>query len=138
MSVSNKEEKRPPDDDEEKLVQQVLAENPPEDRGERDEWANHVGWHRIEDSGVGVVNLKEDIHTKKDVSGNPPKSETLTIPTVPKEREDVSKSLRGGSRSKENDGFGASDVLLAFIAIGCVFSTLRAMMRNRHSKQRTS
>mmetsp|Transcript_6712 Transcript_6712/g.14671 ORF Transcript_6712/g.14671 Transcript_6712/m.14671 type:complete len:177 (-) Transcript_6712:61-591(-) len=38
------------DDDEERLVQQVLEENPPEERGERDEWAAHVGWHRKEDT----------------------------------------------------------------------------------------
>lgn len=38
------------DDDEERLVQQVLAENPPEERGERDEWAARVGWHRKEDT----------------------------------------------------------------------------------------
>jgi hypothetical protein len=120
----NKEEKHPTDDDEEKLVQQVLAENPPEDRGERDEWAKHVGWHRKEDSGVGIVNP------------NPPKAVTLTNP--PKKIEDVSKSLRGGSRSNEKHGFDASDLLLVLIGIGCVFSALRAMMRKRHDKQRTS
>lgn len=35
-------------DDGESLVQQVLAENPPEERGVRDEWNGHVGWHRKE------------------------------------------------------------------------------------------
>ena len=133
-----KEEKHPTDDDEEKLVQQVLAENPPEDRGERDEWAKHVGWHRKEDSGVGVINLKEGIHPSEDISGNPPKAETLTDVILPKKREDVSKSLRGGSHSKENNGFDASDLLLVLIAIGCVFSTLRVMMRKRQNKHRTS
>jgi len=37
------------DDDEEKLVRQVLAENPVEERGVRDEWAGKVGWGRKED-----------------------------------------------------------------------------------------
>lgn len=38
----------------EKLVQQVIVENPVEEKGERDEWADHVGWHRTEDiHGVG-------------------------------------------------------------------------------------
>ena len=37
------------DDDEEQLVRQVLAENPAEERGVRDEWAGQVGWHRKED-----------------------------------------------------------------------------------------
>jgi hypothetical protein len=128
MSI-NQEEKHPTDDDEEKLVQQVLAENPPEDRGERDEWAKHVGWHRKEDSGVVVVNLNPN----KNIAGNPPTAETLT--DLPKKIEDVSKSIRGGSRSKEKHGF---DALLVLIAIGCVFSALRAIMRKRHNKQRTS
>ena len=34
--------------EEEELVRQVLQENPPEEKGERDEWKQHVGWHRIE------------------------------------------------------------------------------------------
>jgi len=37
------------DDDEEQLVRQVLAENPVEERGVRDEWQQQVGWHRKED-----------------------------------------------------------------------------------------
>jgi hypothetical protein len=36
------------DDDAEALVREVLAENPPEDRGVRDEWDHQVGWHRKE------------------------------------------------------------------------------------------
>lgn len=35
--------------DEEELVRQVLEENPVEERGTRDEWAQHVGWHHRED-----------------------------------------------------------------------------------------
>lgn len=42
------------DDDVEKLVQQVLAENPVEDRGVREEWNEHVGWHRKEDVSSGL------------------------------------------------------------------------------------
>ncbi|GAX20376.1 hypothetical protein FisN_9Hu088 [Fistulifera solaris] len=36
-------------DDEEELVRQVLKESPVEKRGVRDEWSQHVGWHRQED-----------------------------------------------------------------------------------------
>jgi hypothetical protein len=36
-------------DDGAALVQEIIQENPPEDRGERDEWAQRVGWHRKED-----------------------------------------------------------------------------------------
>jgi hypothetical protein len=31
------------------LLKEVLEENPPEERGVRDEWTNQVGWHRKED-----------------------------------------------------------------------------------------
>ena len=44
------------DDDGERLVQQILAENPPDERGERDEWAAHVGWHRREDTRTHALN----------------------------------------------------------------------------------
>ena len=39
----------PPVVDEEELVREVLEDNPAEDRGVRDEWAAHIGWHRKED-----------------------------------------------------------------------------------------
>eukprot|EP00980_Cylindrotheca_fusiformis_P025975 scaffold15032_cov119-Cylindrotheca_fusiformis.AAC.4 len=36
------------DDDGLTLVQEVLKENPPEERGVREEWQSQVGWHRTE------------------------------------------------------------------------------------------
>eukprot|EP00587_Corethron_hystrix_P011540 CAMPEP_0113310514 /NCGR_PEP_ID=MMETSP0010_2-20120614/8132_1 /TAXON_ID=216773 ORGANISM="Corethron hystrix, Strain 308" /NCGR_SAMPLE_ID=MMETSP0010_2 /ASSEMBLY_ACC=CAM_ASM_000155 /LENGTH=100 /DNA_ID=CAMNT_0000165991 /DNA_START=159 /DNA_END=458 /DNA_ORIENTATION=+ /assembly_acc=CAM_ASM_000155 len=33
----------------EQLVQEVLREFPPEEQGKREEWNQHVGWHRRED-----------------------------------------------------------------------------------------
>uniref|UniRef100_A0A7S2EJM6 Uncharacterized protein n=1 Tax=Trieres chinensis TaxID=1514140 RepID=A0A7S2EJM6_TRICV len=36
-------------DDGSQLVQEVLKELPPEEKGEREEWAGHVGWHRKEE-----------------------------------------------------------------------------------------
>jgi hypothetical protein len=44
------------DDDAEALVREVLAENPPEDRGVRDEWNHQVGWHRKENMIVNNNN----------------------------------------------------------------------------------
>lgn len=38
----------PPADDGIDLVKEVLDENPPEERGVRDEWDHQVGWHRKE------------------------------------------------------------------------------------------
>ena len=48
------------DDDEELLVREVIAENPVEERGVRDEWAGKVGWH----DKVDVHNRlrKQDVH----------------------------------------------------------------------------
>mmetsp|Transcript_2176 Transcript_2176/g.4015 ORF Transcript_2176/g.4015 Transcript_2176/m.4015 type:complete len:133 (-) Transcript_2176:138-536(-) len=37
------------EEEEERLVQEVLKEFPPEEKGEREEWNRHVGWHRQED-----------------------------------------------------------------------------------------
>lgn len=41
-------------DDAEALVKEVLAENPPEDRGVREEWNHQVGWHRKENIYGGL------------------------------------------------------------------------------------
>jgi hypothetical protein len=39
--------------DEEALVREVIAENPEEERGAREEWAQQVGWHRKENIFLG-------------------------------------------------------------------------------------
>jgi hypothetical protein len=36
------------------LVKEVLEDNPPEERGVRDEWKHQVGWHRKEDINPGA------------------------------------------------------------------------------------
>ena len=41
--------------EEEELVREVLREFPPEERGEREEWKDHVGWHRRENIRKRVV-----------------------------------------------------------------------------------
>ena len=46
--------------DEEELVREVLAENPVEERGVRDEWVDHVGWNR-----------KENIHVRHEARTAP-------------------------------------------------------------------
>jgi hypothetical protein len=44
------------DEGEGDLVAQVIRENPPEERGEREEWGQHVGWGRKEESvGRGAL-----------------------------------------------------------------------------------
>lgn len=46
------------DDDGEKLVQEVIAENPVEEKGEREEWALHFGIGRKEDIHVAAGGLR--------------------------------------------------------------------------------
>jgi hypothetical protein len=46
------------DDEEEKLVQEVIAENPVEERGVRNEWIEKVGWHRKEVVRLGHPSKK--------------------------------------------------------------------------------
>lgn len=41
-------------DDTEALIREVLAENPPEERGVREEWSRQVGWHRKENIYGGL------------------------------------------------------------------------------------
>ena len=50
----------PVDDDEERLVHEVIAEDAARGRGVRDEWAQHVGWHRKEDVWGGGLRGKSD------------------------------------------------------------------------------
>jgi hypothetical protein len=49
------------DDDEERLVREVLAENPVEERGVRDEWKDRVGWHRKEDVMLRHSDRKQEM-----------------------------------------------------------------------------
>lgn len=48
----------PETDDGAALVREILEEFPAENRGEREEWQSHVGWHR-----------KEDLRAKQDANG---------------------------------------------------------------------
>jgi hypothetical protein len=44
--------------DEHELVKEVLGEFPPEEKGERDEWNEHVGWHRKENIRKGAKHFE--------------------------------------------------------------------------------
>jgi hypothetical protein len=44
--------------DEHELVKEVLRELPPEEKGERDEWNQHVGWHRKENIRKGAKHFE--------------------------------------------------------------------------------
>ena len=56
------------EEEEEELVREVLRDFPPEERGERDEWKEHVGWHRKENIRKRVVHDKSDSYpTHRDV-----------------------------------------------------------------------
>ena len=47
-------------DDGAALVLEVIAEAPSVDRGEREEWGSHEGWHRKESLHLGVHSLGTD------------------------------------------------------------------------------
>lgn len=78
--------------DQEELVQQVLREFPPEERGERDEWTQQVGWHRKENIRKGVMHpdrqgdakgSKEDIDSETELlKGDKDQVETLGSPPL--------------------------------------------------------
>ena len=55
---------------EEELVRQVLQENPPEEKGERDEWKQHVGWHRIENVRLSDSNTSGNNNSNNVINGN--------------------------------------------------------------------
>ena len=54
------------DAEEELLVKEVLSEFPPDERGERQEWNQHVGWHRRENIR-GEPFREEDIAASKHI-----------------------------------------------------------------------
>jgi hypothetical protein len=63
------------DDDGEALVRELLSEIPVEEKGEREEWASHQGWHR-----------KEDVHGKSDQQHELHKKGPATVaPSLPSE-----------------------------------------------------
>jgi hypothetical protein len=64
------------DDDAEALVREVLAENPPEERGVRDEWNHQVGWHRKEN--IIMVDNKNN----NNLRGARDKRSTTTKPSL--------------------------------------------------------
>jgi hypothetical protein len=46
--LEEEDELRVEEEEEEELVKEVLRDFPPEEKGEREEWKDHVGWHRKE------------------------------------------------------------------------------------------
>ena len=53
---STKQVEKKDEDDEESLVRQVIAENPVEDVGVREEWKQQIGWHHKENVWVSPKN----------------------------------------------------------------------------------
>ena len=53
------------EDDEESLVRQVIAENPMEDAGVREEWKQQIGWHQKENIFTTTSNDMNTNHKKQ-------------------------------------------------------------------------
>jgi hypothetical protein len=108
------------DDDGEALVQQVLAENPVQERGERQEWKHQVGWHR-----------KEDIIGGLRGAGKP--TAGTTIPPTTQQIEPVSFQPPGpkpaaGSKKRDQSLLAASAIPVAgvlFLLILCCIILIR-------------
>jgi hypothetical protein len=64
------------DDDAEALVREVLAENPPEEQGVRDEWNHQVGWHRKENI-ITVDNNNNNLRGARDKRSTTTKPSSL-------------------------------------------------------------
>jgi hypothetical protein len=47
-------------EEEEKLVEEVLSDLPPEEKGEREEWNEQVGWHRKENIRKRTPQLEDN------------------------------------------------------------------------------
>ena len=52
-------------DDGSALVNEVIEENPPRERGERNEWNEHVGWHRKEVVRKNTLKLRGSVQKRR-------------------------------------------------------------------------
>lgn len=86
------------DDDADELVRQVIAENPPEEQGIRDEWALKVGIHRKED-----VNLRRRQPKKAAAPATLPTPQRL--PPTNRSRTNATASLTPNTAVSDNLAF---------------------------------
>jgi len=114
------------DDDEEKLVREVIAENPVEEKGERSEWSEHIGWHR-----------KEDIFSPNDKPLLRRREKSGAV-TAPLDISDGTKAHRKGDAAVVESHYHTTNItkrLLPFLvitaALGCIFLRLRRKSRKR-------
>jgi len=92
-------------DDGEALVQEVLRDVPLEDKGEREEWKSHVGWHRKEDmrndQDGGTAHPNEVRHKAGGHTGKLESAIGQRITTAP---ESPTAKLHGNMPLSDNNG----------------------------------
>lgn len=124
--VSEEETLKEQEEEEKRLVEEVLRDFPPEERGEREEWADQVGWHRKENIRKGrrdddQVNVKEG---KDDASKTNPE-----------------KALRSRQRAAIGDSSqsskGLSFPILTLSSILLVIGFIISRMLRKRNKDRT-
>ena len=81
---STKRVEKKDEDDEESLVRQVIAENPVEDVGVREEWKQQIGWHHKENVWVSpknplIMNRKQQ---PQQLRGNTGKESSIPQPEL--------------------------------------------------------
>jgi hypothetical protein len=140
--------------DEEALVREVIAENPEEERGAREEWAQQVGWHRKENIFLGRQPLHIRREPNKDISYlrkrrkegkqllNQLHEESTIIGkenNLHEELEDRDTSNRHSLSNKENATVSASESIFSMSMIAVIvitFFILVAFIKNSRKRQR--
>ena len=112
--------------EEEELVNEVLRDFPPEERGEREEWKEHVGWHRQENIRKGIVDHEENNDNIQASSGIG-KDGTAAQRSSLRQNQEVS---LGAMQNPTHPAFMVVSILLVF---GFIVSNFLC----KRSKQRT-
>jgi hypothetical protein len=109
-------------EEEEQLVEEVLSDLPPEEKGEREEWNEQVGWHRKENIRKRRTPQLEDNNSNHYLS---PSGRNQKIRELP-EQEGVS-SLHHGLRPPDNGPQTTPSpstllILVALVLVGFITS----------------
>ena len=142
LEEENEDRKLLTSDEEQKLVEEVLSDLPPEEKGEREEWNEQVGWHRKENirKRGGTTRILDDkggendrIQQKQDITGN----EDISRRTQ-KMQPHQSESRPHAADDGLQQATPSPSVLLILIALVFVGFIMSKLFRSKsHNKGRT-
>ncbi|CAB9515645.1 expressed unknown protein [Seminavis robusta] len=127
-------------DDGELLVQEVIAENPVEERGIREEWAQHVGWHRTEDVHLRGGDVKEQFPQPGEQREEEVISAREEMLEVNEEETPalLTKSSIGNSIGSRDESLMLATVFVALLLFGGgILVVIRRMQRFQEKKKRS-